>query len=226
MIRINYGENSMDYKCDNKEKERLKKILSAVVSTDIDALYTMGLVSTEIFVDGRVLFKFEDDIIIDFVMGPNPTIPYKNESLQTYYCKIKLLKANLENINNEIDSFLERVGDTKESTPSFQMPDEYHIIYKGQEYEIIYTNTCLEDMALQKGERAIIINDGNENYNLINKPVDYVNDKVSKDPLVEELLEEGKKIEQSIEFPEGIYEDAGINIDDEVVKENEQDKKE
>ena len=48
MIRLHFTETGMEYKCDKKEEERVKKIIPCVISGDINALYTMGLVSTEI----------------------------------------------------------------------------------------------------------------------------------------------------------------------------------
>ena len=226
MIRIIYTETGMEYKCSNQEIERVKKILPCVVSSDIDALYSMGLISTELFTDGRVLFKFEDDIILEFMMSNNPTIPYKNDVLQTYYCKIKLLNSELDKYNTEVEDFLSKIGDTKkqEDTPSFEMPDDYHIIYKGKEYEILYTNTCLEDLALQQGERAIIINDGNDDYKL-SGATNTFNNITTKDPLVDQILEDSKSINQNVEFNLDDYKSTGENIEEKVKEEeNEQSK--
>ena len=213
MIRLHFTETGMEYKCDKKEEERVKKIIPCVISGDIDALYTMGLVSTEIFTDGRILFKFEDDIILDIMMNPNPITPYKNDCLQVYYCKIKMLKRTLEDTNNEVDTFMERLGEKKEEQQQLPSTDSSHIIYNGKEYEIIYTNTCIEDASLQKGERAIIINDDNNDYALMTGAYTDVNDTITKDTLVDYFLEEGNKIDQRIEFPD-LYEPTGMNIDD------------
>ena len=212
MIRLHFTETGMEYKCDKKEEERVKKIIPCVISGDIDALYTMGLVSTEIFTDGRILFKFEDDIILDIMMNPNPITPYKNDCLQVYYCKIKMLKRTLEDTNNEVNTFMGRIGEKKEE----QLPstDSSHIIYNGKEYEIIYTNTCIEDASLQKGERAIIINDDNNDYALMTGAYTDVNDTITKDTLVDYILEEGNKIDQKIEFTEDPFTPTGICIDD------------
>ena len=213
MIRLHFTETGMEYKCDKKEEERVKKIIPCVISGDIDALYTMGLVSTEIFTDGRILFKFEDDIILDIMMNPNPITPYKNDCLQVYYCKIKMLKRALEDTNNEVNTFMGRIGEKKEEEQQLPSTDSSHIIYNGKEYEIIYTNTCIEDASLQKGERAIIINDDNNDYALMTGAYTDVNDTITKDTLVDYFLEEGNKIDQRIEFPD-LYEPTGMNIDD------------
>ena len=215
MIRLHFTETGMEYKCDKKEEERVKKIIPCVISGDIDSLYTMGLVSTEIFTDGRILFKFEDDIILDIMMNPNPITPYKNDCLQVYYCKIKMLERTLEDANNEVNTFMERLGEKKEKEQQ-QLPstDSSHIIYNGKEYEIIYTNTCIEDASLQKGERAIIINDDNNDYALMTGAYTDVNDTITKDTLVDYILEEGSKIDQKIEFAEDPYTPTGIYIDD------------
>lgn len=212
MIRLHFTETGMEYKCDKKEEERVKKIIPCVISGDINALYTMGLVSTEIFTDGRILFKFEDDIILDIMMNPNPITPYKNDCLQVYYCKIKMLKRALEDTNNEVNTFMRRIGEKKEE----QLPstDSSHIIYNGKEYEIIYTNTCIEDASLQKGERAIIINDDNNDYALMTGAYTDVNDTITKDTLTDYILEEGAKIDQKIEFTEDQFTPTEMNIDD------------
>lgn len=217
MIRLHFTETGMEYKCDKKEEERVKKIIPCVISGDIDALYTMGLVSTEIFTDGRILFKFEDDIILDIMMNPNPITPYKNDCLQVYYCKIKMLKRTLEDTNNEVNTFMGRIGEKKEE----QLPstDSSHIIYNGKEYEIIYTNTCIEDASLQKGERAIIINDDNNDYALMTGAYTDVNDTITKDTLTEQILRDAEGIDQRIEFPD-LYEPTGMNIDDKELNEN------
>lgn len=201
MIRINFGENSMDYKCSNEEKERLSKILPCIVSSDIDALYTMGLVSTEIFVDGRVLFKFEDDIIIDFMMSPNPNIPYKNETMQVYYTKIKLLKDSLKSTNEEVDTFLGRIGDNKKEEDNQSLPsiDDYHILYKGKVYEVVYTNTNEEDMALQKDERAIIIKDESLLDNMIRYPDEETLQEIEESDIEDEIKDKEDMIEKSHE---------------------------
>ena len=183
MIRLHFTETGMEYKCDKKEEERVKKIIPCVISGDINALYTMGLVSTEIFTDGRILFKFEDDIILDIMMNPNPITPYKNDCLQVYYCKIKMLKRALEDTNNEVNTFMGRIGEKKEEEQQLPSTDSSHIIYNGKEYEIIYTNTCIEDASLQKGERAIIINDDNNDYALMTGAYTDVNDTITKDTL-------------------------------------------
>lgn len=214
MIRLHFTETGMEYKCDKKEEERVKKIIPCVISGDIDALYTMGLVSTEIFTDGRILFKFEDDIILDIMMNPNPVTPYKNDCLQVYYCKIKMLKRTLENTNNEVDTFIERLKEKKEEQQQLPSTDSSHIIYNGKEYEIIYTNTCIEDASLQKGERAIIINDDNNDYALMTGAYTEVNDTITKDTLTDYILEEGNKIDQKIEFAEDPFTPTGMNIDD------------
>lgn len=213
MIRLHFTETGMEYKCDKKEEERVKKIIPCVISGDIDALYTMGLVSTEIFTDGRILFKFEDDIILDIMMNPNPITPYKNDCLQVYYCKIKMLKRTLENTNNEVNTFMERLGEKKEEEQQLPSTDSSHIIYNGKEYEIIYTNTCIEDASLQKGERAIIINDDNNDYALMTGAYTDVNDTITKDTLTDYILEEGNKIDQKIEFTEDPSTPTGMNID-------------
>lgn len=214
MIRLHFTETGMEYKCDKKEEERVKKIIPCVISGDINALYTMGLVSTEIFTDGRVLFKFEDDIILDIMMNPNPITPYKNDCLQVYYCKIKMLKRALEDTNNEVDTFMERIGEKKEEKQQLPSTDSSHIIYNGKEYEIIYTNTCIEDASLQKGERAIIINDDNNDYALMTGAYTDVNDTITKDTLTDYILEEGAKIDQKVEFKEDPFTPTGIYIDD------------
>lgn len=214
MIRLHFTETGMEYKCDKKEEERVKKIIPCVISGDIDALYTMGLVSTEIFTDGRILFKFEDDIILDIMMNPNPITPYKNDCLQVYYCKIKMLKRTLENTNNEVNTFMERLREKKEEEQQLPSTDSSHIIYNGKEYEIIYTNTCIEDASLQKGERAIIINDDNNDYALMTGAYTDVNDTITKDTLTDYILEEGNKIDQKIEFAEDPFTPTGMNIDD------------
>ena len=214
MIRLHFTETGMEYKCDKKEEERVKKIIPCVISGDIDALYTMGLVSTEIFTDGRILFKFEDDIILDIMMNPNPITPYKNDCLQVYYCKIKMLERTLENTNNEVNTFIERLKENKEEEQQLPSTDSSHIIYNGKEYEIIYTNTCIEDASLQKGERAIIINDDNNDYALMTGAYTDVNDTITKDTLTDYILEEGNKIDQKIEFAEDPFTPTGMNIDD------------
>ena len=214
MIRLHFTETGMEYKCDKKEEERVKKIIPCVISGDINALYTMGLVSTEIFTDGRILFKFEDDIILDIMMNPNPITPYKNDCLQVYYCKIKMLERTLENANNEVNTFMERLGEKKEEEQQLPSTDSSHIIYNGKEYEIIYTNTCIEDASLQKGERAIIINDDNNDYALMTGAYTDVNDTITKDTLTDYILEEGNKIDQKIEFAEDPFTPTGMNIDD------------
>lgn len=214
MIRLHFTETGMEYKCDKKEEERVKKIIPCVISGDIDALYTMGLVSTEIFTDGRVLFKFEDDIILDIMMNPNPITPYKNDCLQVYYCKIKMLERTLEDTNNEVNTFMERLKEKKEEQQQLPSTDSSHIIYNGKEYEIIYTNTCIEDASLQKGERAIIINDDNNDYALMTGAYTDVNDTITKDTLTDYILEEGNKIDQKIEFAEDPFTPTGMNIDD------------
>ena len=214
MIRLHFTETGMEYKCDKKEEERVKKIIPCVISGDIDALYTMGLVSTEIFTDGRILFKFEDDIILDIMMNPNPITPYKNDCLQVYYCKIKMLKRALEDTNNEVNTFMGRIGEKKEEEQQLPSTDSSHIIYNGKEYEIIYTNTCIEDASLQKGERAIIINDDNNDYALMTGAYTDVNDTITKDTLTDYILEEGNKIDQKIEFTEDPFIPTGMNIDD------------
>ena len=174
----------------------------------------MGLVSTEIFTDGRILFKFEDDIILDIMMNPNPITPYKNDCLQVYYCKIKMLKRALEDTNNEVNTFMGRIGEKKEEEQQLPSTDSSHIIYNGKEYEIIYTNTCIEDASLQKGERAIIINDDNNDYALMTGAYTDVNDTITKDTLTDYILEEGNKIDQKIEFTEDPFIPTGMNIDD------------
>lgn len=214
MIRLHFTETGMEYKCDKKEEERVKKIIPCVISGDINALYTMGLVSTEIFTDGRILFKFEDDIILDIMMNPNPITPYKNDCLQVYYCKIKMLKRALEDTNNEVNTFMGRIGEKKEEEQQLPSTDSSHIIYNGKEYEIIYTNTCIEDASLQKGERAIIINDDNNDYALMTGAYTDVNDTITKDTLTDYILEEGNKIDQKIEFTEDPFIPTGMNIDD------------
>lgn len=214
MIRLHFTETGMEYKCDKKEEERVKKIIPCIISGDIDALYTMGLVSTEIFTDGRILFKFEDDIILDIMMNPNPITPYKNDCLQVYYCKIKMLKRVLEDTNNEVNTFMERLGEKKEEQQQLPSTDSSHIIYNGKEYEIIYTNTCIEDASLQKGERAIIINDDNNDYALMTGAYTDVNDTITKDTLTDYILEEGAKIDQKVEFKEDPFTPTGIYIDD------------
>ena len=214
MIRLHFTETGMEYKCDKKEEERVKKIIPCVISGDINALYTMGLVSTEIFTDGRILFKFEDDIILDIMMNPNPITPYKNDCLQVYYCKIKMLKRALEDTNNEVNTFMGRIGEKKEEEQQLPSTDSSHIIYNGKEYEIIYTNTCIEDASLQKGERAIIINDDNNDYALMTGAYTDVNDTITKDTLTDYILEEGAKIDQKIEFAEDPFIPTGMNIDD------------
>lgn len=214
MIRLHFTETGMEYKCDKKEEERVKKIIPCVISGDINALYTMGLVSTEIFTDGRILFKFEDDIILDIMMNPNPITPYKNDCLQVYYCKIKMLKRALEDTNNEVNIFMGRIGEKKEEEQQLPSTDSSHIIYNGKEYEIIYTNTCIEDASLQKGERAIIINDDNNDYALMTGAYTDVNDTITKDTLTDYILEEGNKIDQKIEFTENPFIPTGMNIDD------------
>ena len=214
MIRLHFTETGMEYKCDKKEEERVKKIIPCIISGDIDALYTMGLVSTEIFTDGRILFKFEDDIILDIMMNPNPITPYKNDCLQVYYCKIKMLKRALEDTNNEVNTFMERLGEKKEEQQQLPSTDSSHIIYNGKEYEIIYTNTCIEDASLQKGERAIIINDDNNDYALMTGAYTDVNDTITKDTLTDYILEEGAKIDQKVEFKEDPFTPTGIYIDD------------
>lgn len=213
MIRLHFTETGMEYKCDKKEEERVKKIIPCVISGDINALYTMGLVSTEIFTDGRILFKFEDDIILDIMMNPNPITPYKNDCLQVYYCKIKMLKRALEDTNNEVNTFMGRIGEKKEEEQQLPSTDSSHIIYNGKEYEIIYTNTCIEDASLQKGERAIIINDDNNDYALMTGAYTDVNDTITKDTLTDYILEEGNKIDQKIEFAEDPFTPTGMNID-------------
>lgn len=219
MIRLHFTETGMEYKCDKKEEERVKKIIPCVISGDIDALYTMGLVSTEIFTDGRILFKFEDDIILDIMMNPNPITPYKNDCLQVYYCKIKMLKRALEDTNNEVNTFMGRIGEKKEEQQQLPSTDSSHIIYNGKEYEIIYTNTCIEDASLQKGERAIIINDDNNDYALMTGAYTDVNDTITKDTLTEQILRDAEGIDQRIEFPD-LYEPTGMNIDDKELNEN------
>lgn len=214
MIRLHFTETGMEYKCDKKEEERVRKIIPCVISGDINALYTMGLVSTEIFTDGRILFKFEDDIILDIMMNPNPITPYKNDCLQVYYCKIKMLERTLEDANNEVNTFMERLGEKKEEQQQLPSTDSSHIIYNGKEYEIIYTNTCIEDASLQKGERAIIINDDNNDYALMTGAYTDVNDTITKDTLTDYILEEGNKIDQKIEFVEDPFTPTGMNIDD------------
>ena len=214
MIRLHFTETGMEYKCDKKEEERVKKIIPCVISGDINALYTMGLVSTEIFTDGRILFKFEDDIILDIMMNPNPITPYKNDCLQVYYCKIKMLKRALEDTNNEVNTFMGRIGEKKEEEQQLPSTDSSHIIYNGKEYEIIYTNTCIEDASLQKGERAIIINDDNNDYALMTGAYTDVNDTITKDTLTDYILEEGNKIDQKIEFTKDPFIPTGMNIDD------------
>ena len=219
MIRLHFTETGMEYKCDKKEEERVKKIIPCVISGDINALYTMGLVSTEIFTDGRILFKFEDDIILDIMMNPNPITPYKNDCLQVYYCKIKMLKRALEDTNNEVNTFMRRIGEKKEEQQQLPSTDSSHIIYNGKEYEIIYTNTCIEDASLQKGERAIIINDDNNDYALMTGAYTDVNDTITKDTLTEQILRDAEGIDQRIEFPD-LYEPTGMNIDDKELNEN------
>lgn len=214
MIRLHFTETGMEYRCDKKEEERVKKIIPCVISGDINALYTMGLVSTEIFTDGRVLFKFEDDIILDIMMNPNPITPYKNDCLQVYYCKIKMLERTLEDANNEVNTFMERLKEKKEEQQQLPSTDSSHIIYNGKEYEIIYTNTCIEDASLQKGERAIIINDDNTDYALMTGAYTDVNDTITKDTLTDYILEEGAKIDQKVEFAEDPFTPTGMNIDD------------
>lgn len=214
MIRLHFTETGMEYKCDKKEEERVKKIIPCVISGDINALYTMGLVSTEIFTDGRILFKFEDDIILDIMMNPNPITPYKNDCLQVYYCKIKMLERTLEDTNNEVNTFMERLKEKKEEEQQLPSTDSTHIVYNGKEYEIIYTNTCIEDASLQKGERAIIINDDNNDYALMTGAYTDVNDTITKDTLTDYILEEGNKIDQKIEFAEDPFTPTGIYIDD------------
>lgn len=214
MIRLHFTETGMEYKCDKKEEERVKKIIPCVISGDINALYTMGLISTEIFTDGRILFKFEDDIILDIMMNPNPITSYKNDCLQVYYCKIKMLKRALEDTNNEVNTFMGRIGEKKEEEQQLPSTDSSHIIYNGKEYEIIYTNTCIEDASLQKGERAIIINDDNNDYALMTGAYTDVNDTITKDTLTDYILEEGNKIDQKIEFAEDPFTPTRMNIDD------------